>query len=135
MVTHPKSPPARGKLVATVAALVVVGVGTQLVLAATAANGDPFDSPLYPWTWLVLPLVAALASVGHPGAVTPLWFTAALVVPSLIGTVWLGASDGSGLWAVGLLFVLVQGVVVLAAAYLGGLLGRRSRRKRFSPRE
>lgn len=138
MDTPRTTPPGRRGVVAGVVVLVGLSVATQLVLAATAEMGDPFDSPLYPWTWLALPLAAALASAWRPGALTPVWFTAALVVPLLIGTFLLGTvlHDGSGgasLWAVGELVHLAQGVVILAAAYLGALVGHLVRRSRHRP--
>ena len=125
--------PGRREVVVVVAVLVGLAIATQLVLAATDEAGDPFDSPLYPWTWFALPLAAATASAWRAGAATPVWFTLALVVPLLIGTVVLGASDRSGLWGVGLLLNLAQGIATLAVAYLGALVGHLMRRASHRP--
>lgn len=125
--------PAPRHVLGVVAALAGLAIATRLVLSTTAGAGDPFDSPLYPWTWLVLPLRAAIASAWRPGAVTPVVFTLALVVPLLVSTSVLGVSDTSGLWGVGLLLDLAQGVLMLVLAYLGALVGHLRRRAGHHP--
>jgi hypothetical protein len=117
--------------------LVVTLIGCQIALmlamrdTSRTDDGDPFDSRLYWWSWLLLPPAAMLASFVRPYGTRPLLWTAALIVPlaievALLGTVWHDPDEGASLWLVGEVFVGVQGAVTLRAARVGRALRLRS---------
>lgn len=92
-----------------------------MVRSSSTDDGDPFDSSLYWWTWLLYPALAAAATRLRPGEHRPIVWTAALMVPlaievALLGTVWHDPDDGASLWIAGEIFVAVQAVVTLLAA-------------------
>jgi hypothetical protein len=109
----------------------LIGYQLALLLAmrdtTRTDDGDPFDSTLYWWSWLLLPAAALLASFLRPHGRRPLLWTAALIVPlavevALLGTVWYDPDQGVSFWVVGEMFVAVQGAVTLAAANAGAAL-------------
>jgi hypothetical protein len=114
-------------------------VGYQVALlaamraTASTDDGDPFDSGLYGWSWLLLPAAATLASFIRPHGSPPLLWTAALIVPlavgvALFGTVWYHPDQGVSFWVIGEMFMAVQGAVTLGAAAAGAALRLRSGR-------
>ena len=112
------------------------GAGTWAVLSATSdpPERDPFDSPLYWTTWIVLPVVAFGTALLRPQWPRPLCWAAALVVPSALalavqGTVLHDADHGASLWMVGEIFIAMQGCFVLGAAFLGARLRCRGSRQ------
>lgn len=113
--------------------LVLTAVVAQVAMQATAVQDDAFDSPVYPWTWLIFPLAAMVAAAARPSVHNVLVFTAALVVPMLIGTFLLGAvlydgSGGASFWPAAEVINLFQGLVVALAALVGAGAGRLVRR-------
>jgi hypothetical protein len=109
----------------------LVGYQVALLLAmrdtSTTDDGDPFDSTVYRWSWLLLPAAALLASFIRPDGRRPVLWTAALIVPlaievALLGAVWYDPDQGASLWLVGEVFVAVQGAVILGAAKAGAAL-------------
>lgn len=93
-----------------------------LVMRATSetGDGDPFDSPMYVWSWLLLPMIAAVAARKWPTRRPAVW-AIALMLPmavgvAVIGTVLHDPDDGASLWIAGEVFVLVQGLAVWGAA-------------------
>lgn len=121
-------------MAALAAALVLVSVAAQVGMQATAVQDDAFDSPVYPWTWVVFPLTASAASAAQPSVRNVLVFSAALVVPVLLGTFLLGAvlydgSGGASFWMVAEVLTLVQGGAVVLAGLAGAGVGRLVRRR------
>jgi len=118
-----------------VVAIVVVLVGIQIALlllmrASSTSNGDPFDSPLYRWSWVLIPACAFGVSFIRPHSGLPLLWVASLMAPlmigvALLGTVWHDSDNGASLWIVGEMFLLLQGTVALLAASAALLLRRR----------
>ena len=59
------------------ATLVDVGVGLWLIAVQVIlfslmwAEGDPFDSRLFWWSWLILPVLALLATIERPWGARP----------------------------------------------------------------
>ena len=113
-------------------ALVLLQIGLFPLMRATSSTGDGdiFDSSLYLWSWLVLPLVTA--ACGWRFYREPPWvWVVALVVPlavevALLGTVLHDPDDGASLWIVGEFFVLAQALPIYLGASLGAHLGRRN---------
>ena len=78
------------------------------------SGGDPFDSRLLWWAWLILPALACLATAVRPWGPRPRWWTGALVAPfglevALFGTIFHNPDEGASFWIVGKIFVLVLG--------------------------
>ena len=96
--------------------------GLFLVMRATSetADADPFDSPLYAWSWLLLPIVAAVAARTWPRR-SPVVWAIAITLPvfvgvAVVGTVLHDPANGASLWIAGEIFVLAQGLAVWGAA-------------------
>ena len=105
--------------------------GTVYIVAChlTAPGNDGFDSPLWKWGWLVLPLVAALAGAirSTPSAA----YSGALIGPQALYTVLFGAvlhdpDEGASFWMVALLFIGILFVIAGSAQMLGYGLVRRT---------
>lgn len=128
-------PPAASGDEPVIAGLLVASQVALLQLmrvTSTTHDGDPFDSPLYWWSWLLFAATAFLASYARP-AWRPWRWTAVLIVPlivevALLGTVWHDPDDGASFWLAGEMLVFVQGLLTLAAAGVGALLRLRPRR-------
>src|SRR5687767_13668161 len=93
-------------------------------------DGDPFDSPLYWWSWLVMPVIAAGVAIARP-SIEPPRLVIALVVPMMVATAWMGTvghddSDGVSFWPVAEVFLLIQALVTFAAASAAARLRRRA---------
>jgi hypothetical protein len=99
---------------------------------STTRDSDPFDSPVYWWSWLLIAGVALFASYTRPTWGRWRWsgvfvVPALLILPlalevALLGTVWFNPDHGASFWLLGEVFVWVQGVVTLAAAAAGAFL-------------
>lgn len=76
----------------------VIGVHVARATAPPETQGDMWDSPLL--------LVAAIG-------------------PYFVTQIWLGLSDGSGLWVIGLISFVPLGGMTMAGALLGAWLSRR----------
>jgi hypothetical protein len=115
------------------------GVATVPVLISTSdATGDPFDSSLYWWTWLVLPAVAAAAAFADPST-KPIAWIGALYVPVVLGVAYIGTighdpDDGASLWMAGEMFVVVQATLSFGAAGVARRQRLRTVRSPLPPR-
>lgn len=94
--------------------------------------GDPYDSPLYEWMWLLNIACAFLAGFVFPASPPWLW-AAALVGPFavgvvLMGTIWNDPDNGPFVWMGGP-FTAFQGLLAVGAA-AGGASLRRERSAR-----
>lgn len=106
------------------AILVLIGSGYWLAMEATsgAVDSTPFDSPLYVWSWLVLPMTAFLASMARPQRWG--WWSSALIGPMALGVV-LGESvyhspeNGPSVLLMGMVLVGVQAMSTFASGSLG----------------
>jgi hypothetical protein len=103
-----------------------------LLLQATSdsADSDPFDSPIYWLTWLLVPACALSAGYALPHTPPGVW-VAALMLPmavgvALLGTIWHDPDDGPSLWVAGEVFVGVQAALAWGAASAGSSLRRRT---------
>lgn len=118
-------------------AIFLAGVGsvTWRVLDATAPGDDFFDSDLYWWTWIALPLVGAVAGALRSGPWRPLVWAASLMGPSMLANLYIGTighdpDDGASLWMVGEIFLIVTGTMVAGARKLGEVMRREPVRPR-----
>jgi hypothetical protein len=107
--------------IATRVALLAGGTLWVLALELTTDNGDPFDSPLYWWGWLVLPVCAFIgARLGVERTLLAWGITLALPLAcwTLVGGTLLSSQDeGASFWIVGELFVFVwAGLIAMGAA-------------------
>lgn len=116
----------RGRL--TVAAFLAVGVGWAILLqeTTTSPESDPFESPWYLWSWLLLPALGGLAAL-VVGPARPFLWAAAMVGPfavlvALEGTVWWDSADGASFWLIGEIFV---GLHLLLIAVVTSIVGAR----------
>lgn len=92
-------------------------------------DADPFHSPRYWWSWLLIAAVAFLAAYTKPTWGRWRWsgifiVSALLSVPlavevALVGTVWFNPDHGASFWLLGEVFVVAQGALTLAAAAAG----------------
>jgi hypothetical protein len=96
--------------------IVTIQIGTFLELLRTtpSADLDPFDSKLYPLTWILYPALAAAASLIRSGPWRTEAWTIALVLPfmieiMLVGTARPSADVGANLWLLGEILILIQG--------------------------
>jgi len=112
--------------------LAISQIALFALMSATSetSDGDPFDSPLYWWTWLLWPACALVAAAVFPDTPASLW-TAALCLPlaigvALLGTIWHDPDDGASLWIAGEVFVGIQALVTHIAALLGSKMRRRA---------
>jgi hypothetical protein len=102
------------------------------MVSTSQSSGDPFDSPLFQWTWLIWIVIALVAGFVFPTSPPRLW-AAALLGPfaigvALLGTVWHDPANGASLWMAGELFLAFLGLVALGAAAAGAYLAERPRR-------
>lgn len=118
-------------------ALAALASGIWVMLTVTGKHDDPFDSPYYWWTWLLMPGVSLAAAAGRPARPRPFRWTAALVLPWMLMLAVQGMTslDSDGLWIVGEVFLVAQGAVVLGAAFLGARVGRSIERPRLIARD
>jgi hypothetical protein len=125
--------PARRLLVdaSVVVGLAILAVGLLVVMGKTSTSaGDPFDSPIFWWLWLLLPGVAFFSGFLRGAYSRPLLWTAAFFVPvmvavGLLGTVFHDTDEGgASLWLAGEVFVAVLWAVTYCAAVVGQLVGR-----------
>lgn len=126
---------ASGVDVAVVLVLLGVGVG----LWALNSTSDPqeqdlLDSPYLWWTWLFGAVVAFVAGYLRPGGRRPLWWSLALVSPAGLalavqGTVLHDPDQGVSFWMLGELFIIFQGILLLAAATTGTARAQRRGRR------
>lgn len=119
---------------ALASALAVLQVSLLFMMRATSRTpgDDPFDSPLFWWSWLILPACAFLASFARPDGARPLLWTGSLIVPfvievALLGTLWHDPDEGASFWLVGEVFVLALGGVTLIAGVAGASMRTRRR--------
>lgn len=126
------------KSVLGVLALSAGTLATWGLLVGTTQNGDPFDSPLYWWSWILLPFLGAIVAAFVPERRSLIW-VAAIFVPLLAMVAFdgLAASEpyGPSLWTVGEIFTLIEAVWSVAFVALGrqvGLWLRRARRPNAS---
>lgn len=95
-------------------------------------DGDPFDSSLFWWLWLILIVTGYLVSRWRPGP-PPLFWTTALIGPlvvavALLATGWHDPDDGASFWILGEMYVLALGGFAFVAAHVGS---ERALRRRF----
>jgi hypothetical protein len=100
-------------------------------VATSQIGDDPFDSPLYWWSWLITPVLGMTLGLIFPLVRCRVWMWV-IVVPTmlgvaLVGTVFHDPDEGASLWVVGEVFVVVQALIVSAAVGIGRwIAGRRS---------
>ena len=111
----------RGADVLVGAVLVVAVTVTGVVMCATSrtADGDPFDSTLYWWSWLLFPGAAVLASLLRAGGWRVVGWTLAATAPmgaivAYLGTIGHDPGDGASMWVAGELFVIAQMAVTFS---------------------
>lgn len=122
------APPSRQVWSDLAFAAVLIIFQVALFLLMWAATGDPFDSPVYWYSWLLLPAFAFMASYARPRGARPLLWTSALIVPfmvegALLNTVWRDPGPDDGLWIIGEMLLLVLGGVTFVAATGGAWAG------------
>lgn len=108
---------------AVTSSFVVLSVVSWFLMDAVSSNGDAFDADLYWSTWLILPLLVAIAAAVWPDGHGPPTWSAALFVPWMAIIAWEGINhdptEGASFWIVGEIFTLVQ----LGWAFLVGFIG------------
>lgn len=118
-------------VVVAVVGVVVLQVVLFFVMRATSSteSSDPFDSPLYGWTWFAFPAVAFALGALLPQAPSWIWAAAMLgpmaIEVALLGTLGHDPDDGASLWIAGEVFVLVQALTVRLAGAAGKNLRER----------
>jgi len=108
----------------------VAGLAVVWLLAATAGTtGDPFDSPIFWWLWVLLPACGIGAGLLWPTqARYPVWsaafFGPAVVLTALAGTTWHDPEDGASFWILGEMLIVVLWAVTYAASLLSATVRR-----------
>lgn len=101
---------------------------------STTSDSDPFDSPLYLLSWIVVPLLAAAATLLRSKGHRPIAWVACLAVPWMAlvfgYAVTLDAPEGdANLWFLGEILILLQA----ALAYVSAMVALRIRQVHFAP--
>jgi hypothetical protein len=117
-------------------AVLSIGVVWILVLRWTAPpskGSDSFDSPLFLWSYLLLPSVAFLVARTRFEP-SPITWAALIPAPAAVwtilgGTVFFDHNQGGSFWIVGEMFLLVLSVLVGVGAAVGTLAGQRNQSK------
>lgn len=112
--------------------LLVVSVIAAAVMRVTSdgLQDEISESPVFPWTWILGPLLCGIASAVRPFAGRPLWWAVSLLGPWLAvvaveGLVLFDPWRGASFWGLYAVAIVVQGVVCWTVGGVAALVANR----------